>query len=437
MIGTEQIVIATLLTDTTAIDKILSILPINAFTEKENMEIYAAIQELYKNGFGVDIVTVANKTKNVNYILDITKHVGYNTNIMQHVGILLDRYTRERIKYMANSILIEAMDENKQVDDILKLAGKMFNEIDIQDQPSLTSISQELPDTLNAISEAKKYIEKTGLNYTGANTGFKALNDRLTGFQPETLTIIAARPGMGKTALMLYMAEQVSLSGMVLIFSLEMSKKQLIKRAISGLSEIEYHKLTNGSISDNDLSRVIKSSEPLAESNIYIDDTPGIHIDTLIRTCRTIAKKKEIKAVFIDYLQLLRGDGGNREQEIGYISRNLKGLAKIINAPVISLAQLNRSAEGRSDKRPTLADLRDSGQIEQDADDILMLYRDEYYNAVPEEEIGKMEIITRKCRNGSVGTDYVMADLRYNKFSDCDIMPKQKISFNYLENDPF
>lgn len=440
MITAEELIIATILNDSNSHDDIFSLLSVTHFAEKQNMEIYSAMQDMHKHGRTVDLVTLSEKInkQQLHYLLDLTAKVGYVPNILQHVSILLDRSTRERIKYMANTLLLEASDNNNQVDDILIMASRLLNEIDSTDQPTLTALPTEVPVTLKKISEAKEHRDKTGYSYTGVNTGFEGLNRSVTGWQPETLTIIAARPGMGKTSVMLYSAEAAAQTGMVLIFSLEMSKNQLIKRAISGKSGIEYHRLTNGNISDDDLRKVLQGSEKLMESKIYIDDTSGIHVDTLIRTCRKIAKKHKITAVFIDYLQLMRGEGGNRTQEIGYISRNLKGLSKQIYAPVICLAQLNRANESRSDKRPTLADLRDSGEIEQDADDIIMLYREEYYTAVPEEDIGKMELIRRKCRNGSIGTDIVRADLAYNNFYELDNDGKPQVNQKRtFDEDPF
>lgn len=439
MITAEEIILATILNDQHSQDDIFTLLTVNHFQEHRHMAIFATMQEMHKSGRSIDIVIISDKIEkqDFHYLLDLTAKIGYVPNINNHISILVDRNTRERIKYMANTLLLEASDNHKEVDDILIMAGRLLMEIDSTEQPSLTSLPDELPNTLQKISEAKEYRDKTGYSYTGINTGFECLNRRLTGWQPETLTIIAARPGMGKTAIMLHSAEIAAQSGMVLVFSLEMSKNQLIKRAISGKSGIEYHRLTNGNISSNDLKMVISGSEKLMESKIYIDDTSGIHVDTLVRTCRKIAKKNKIQAVFIDYLQLMRGEGGNRTQEIGYISRQLKGLSKQIYAPVIALAQLNRANESRSDKRPTLADLRDSGEIEQDADDIIMIYREEYYTAVSEDKIGEMELITRKCRNGSIGTDFVYADLAHNTFSELQQPVKKTVTFEDDDDMPF
>lgn len=433
-INIEEVVIGSMIIDNSCVADICAYLPEMAFTQQQCRETYEAIKKLNKQSKGVDILTVFEITKDFDFLTRVTKYIGNASHVMQHVGILLDKYNRALFTSHLQTLLTEALDNRVSLDSLLKSGTMLFQEIDQNDQPTMRALFQELPSALDKIEEARLHRERTGLSYSGADTGFPCLNERLTGYQPETLTIIAARPGMGKTAFMLWSAEAVSQSGIVLIFSLEMSKTQLLKRAISGKSGIEYHRLTNGNISERDMQDITEKSDVLMDSKIYIDDTPGIHVDVLIRTCRQIAKKHVVKAVFIDYLQLLRGDGQNRTQEIGYISRSLKGLSKNIYAPVIALAQLNRSVEGRSDKRPSLADLRDSGEVEQDADDIVMLYRDEYYGAVAPGEEGKMELITKKCRNGGIGTDYVFADLRHNRFSDFN---GGKTATFSSKNDPF
>lgn len=251
----------------------------------------------------------------------------------------------------------------------------------------------------------KLYTNKEDI--TGITTGFDDLNKKTNGLQRTDLILVAARPAMGKTAFSLNLVQNAALKGnaSVAVFSLEMSKEQLVQRMLSAQSHVELKKIKNGSLDENDWPRIIDAMSVLSNASIYIDDTPGIKISELRSKCRKLKIEKGLDLILIDYLQLMEGDGGNesRQQEISKISRSLKVIAKELNCPVVALSQLSRAPEQRSDHRPMLADLRESGAIEQDADIVMFLYRDEYYHPDSDRKnIG--EIIIAKNRHGETGS---------------------------------
>ena len=265
---------------------------------------------------------------------------------------------------------------------------------------------------MNAMDKIEKASRNNGV-VTGIPTGFIDLDYRTAGMQPSDLVLIAARPSMGKTAFVLNIAQHVAFkqNQTVAIFSLEMSKEQLVNRMLSMEARVDAQAIRNGGLQDGDWEKLIESASDIGSSGLIIDDTPGITIGELRSKCRKYKMEHDLKLVIIDYLQLMSGNGktDSRQQEISEISRSLKGLARELSVPVIALSQVNRACETRPDHRPIMSDLRESGSIEQDADVIMFLYRDEYYNKDSEDNKGKAELIIAKQRNGPIGT----VDLRW------------------------
>ena len=280
---------------------------------------------------------------------------------------------------------------------------------------------------MNVVNKIEQ-ASKSKSTVTGIPTGFTDLDYRTSGMQPSDLVLLAARPSMGKTAFVLNLAENFAVrqNYTTAIFSLEMSKEQLVNRILSMESRVDSQTLRTGSLSDNDWDQVVESSGIIANSHLIIDDTPGISIGELRSKCRRYKMEHDLKVVIIDYLQLMTGSGGknsdNRQQEISEISRSLKALARELNVPVIALSQLSRACETRQDHRPMLSDLRESGAIEQDADVVMFIYRDEYYNKDSEAK-NIAEIIIAKQRNGPIGTVELVWLPDYTKFGNIEHSP--------------
>ena len=275
---------------------------------------------------------------------------------------------------------------------------------------------------LEALDKIEK-ASKTQGSVTGIATGFLDLDYKTAGLQPSDLVLVAARPSMGKTAFVLNIAQHVAFHSdlCTAIFSLEMSKAQLVNRLFSLESRVDAQKLRSGNLSDNDWESLIEGAGTIGQSKLIIDDTPGISISELRSKCRKYKLEHDLKLIIIDYLQLMSGSGGrssdSRQQEISDISRSLKGLARELNVPVVALSQLSRAVEQRPDHRPMLSDLRESGAIEQDADVVMFIYRDDYYNKDTEDK-GIAEIIIAKQRNGPIGTVELAWLPRYTKFAN-------------------
>ena len=318
----------------------------------------------------------------------------------------------------SNDIINLGYDGSTKIEDVLEVAEKKIFDIS-QEKTSddFKSINSVLMDTYDMIEHL--YTNKSEI--TGITTGFRDLNKKINGMQRTDLLLIAARPAMGKTAFSLNLVQNAALKGdaSVAVFSLEMSKEQLVQRMLSAQSNVELSKLKTGKLNENDWPRIIDAMAVLSNAKIHIDDTPGIKISELRSKCRKLKIEKGLDLVLIDYLQLMEGEGQNesRQQEIAKISRSLKIIAKELNCPVVALSQLSRAPEQRADHRPMLSDLRESGSIEQDADIVMFLYRDEYYNPDTEKKnIG--EVIVAKNRHGETGTVELVWFGGIQKFAD-------------------
>ena len=327
------------------------------------------------------------------------------TNVDKYIKIVEEKSILRNIIKTGNDIIAAGYEQNEDVEDIMNVAEKKIFDL-IQDK-NTTGYSAIKDVLVQTFSELERLYNQKGF-VTGVETGFSDLDYKTSGFHKSDLIIVAARPAMGKSAFVLNIATHAAVNNNVpvIVFNLEMSKEQLVNRILCSEAMVDSNKIRTGKIDDNEWIKLANASGRLAEAPIYIDDTPGISIAEIRAKCRKLKLEKGIGLVIIDYLQLVEASGrrnSSREQEISEISRSLKILAKELDVPVIALSQLSRSAEKRDDKRPMLSDLRESGAIEQDADIVMFLYRDDYYNENSEKK-NIAEIILAKHRGGSTGT---------------------------------
>ena len=423
----EQSVLGSILLDKEAIISVSETLVAEDFYKEAHKVIYESMLKLYNNQSEIDLITLADDLRDQGYLNDIggvpyltslSTIVPTTSNIKYYVNIVKDKSVVRQLISAANDILNSGYDGSLKIGDVLENAEKKIFDISQERiNNDFQTINQVLKDTYDMIE--KLYTEKNEV--TGLTTGFRDLNKKINGFQKSDLLLIAARPAMGKTAFALNLVQNASLKGdaSVAVFSLEMSKEQLVQRMLSAQSNVELKKIKTGKLGANDWPRIIEAMAVLSEAKIHIDDTPGIKISELRSKCRKLKIEKGLDLVLIDYLQLMEGEGNNesRQQEIAKISRSLKILAKELNCPVVALSQLSRAPEQRADHRPMLSDLRESGSIEQDADIVMFLYRDEYYNPDTERKyIG--EVIVSKNRHGETGTVELVWFGEVQKFAD-------------------
>ena len=350
------------------------------------------------------------------YIANLSEGVSTTANIKYYCEIVEEKSTLRKLIKASNEIIAKGYEDEENIDVIVELAEqKIFNITQKRNQDGLEPIKSIL---LESFTKIEQLSQNTG-GITGLTTGFIDLDAKTSGMQKSDLILVAARPAMGKTAFSLNIVQNAAMKGdaSVAFFSLEMSKDQLVQRMLSSESHVELQKIINGRLTEEDWPKLVSSMGPLAQANIFIDDTPGITLMDLKAKCRKLKIEKGLDLIMIDYLQLMSGEGKNenRQQEISNISRGLKGLAKEMDCPVVALSQLSRAPEMRSDHRPILSDLRESGAIEQDADIVMFLYRDEYYHEDSEKKnIG--EVIIAKHRNGPTGTVELVFMGEFTKF---------------------
>ena len=410
----EQSVIGSMLMDKDAIGIAAEILTAEDFYQKQYGMVFDAIVSLFGQDKPVDLVTLQDKLvkdnappeiQSLDFIRDILNTVPTSANVKSYAEIVRDKAVLRRLIKSSEGIIQKCYDQSEETEEILEETEKtIFDILKKKGTHDFVPIEEVALTVLQKIQEASK---NKG-HVTGVPTGFTDLDYMTTGFQPSDLILIAARPSMGKTAFVLNIVEYVALkkNRPCMIFSLEMSKDQLVNRLFSMDSGIDAQVLRTGELSDNDWPRLIDTVGRVGDSNIIIDDTPGITAAELRSKCRKMKLERGLDLVIIDYLQLMSGGSrknDNRQQEISEISRALKGLARDLDCPVVALSQLSRACETRTDKRPMLSDLRESGAIEQDADIVMFLYRDEYYNPDTEKP-GEAEVIIAKQRNGPIGT---------------------------------
>lgn len=428
-IEAEQAVIGSMLIDQESISIAAEIVTPEDFYNRQYGIIYEAMLELNNEHKQVDIVTLQNKLKekdvpeelsSLDYMRDIVAAVPTSTHIKYYAGIVAEKSTLRRLIKASDEIENNCYDGKESLDFILDDAEKkVFEMVQRRNFEDFVPIDQVV---LNAVSRIEAAY-KAGGNVTGIPTGFIDLDYKTSGLQPAELILIAARPSMGKTAFVLNIAQHMAFrqNKSVAIFSLEMSKEQLINRLIALEGNIEASHLRNGKLDDSEWDKLAEAGAVIGDSKLIIDDTPGITVAALRSKCRKYKLEKGLDCIIIDYLQLMSGSGRveSRQQEISDISRSLKGLARELNVPVVALSQLSRAVEQRNDKRPMMSDLRESGAIEQDADVIMFIYRDDYYNKDTEKQ-NVSEIIIGKQRNGPIGTVELAWIPEYTKFGNLE-----------------
>ena len=427
----EQAVIGSMLTDRDAVISAIEVLKEEDFYREDNKTIYEAILNLYNRSEPIDIITLKaeltsmgmfDKIGGLEYIVGLPEKVPTTANVEKYISIVKEKSELRRLIKAANEIIEQGYDPTENIDDIMNSAEKkIFNIMQDKDQKSYSPIKDVLIDAFTELEQL--YNQKQHI--TGVPTGFIDLDYKTAGLHNTDLILIAARPAMGKSAFALNIATNAALKAKVpaVLFSLEMSKEQMVNRILCSEAMVDSNKVRTGKIDDDDWIKLADTMGDLSEAPIYIDDTPGISINEIRAKCRKLKLEKNIGLVVIDYLQLVQGSSkraqGSREQEISEISRSLKILAKEINVPVIALSQLSRAPEQRPDHRPMLSDLRESGAIEQDADIVMFLYRDDYYNEDSEDK-GLAEVIVAKHRAGSTGTVKLVWLGNYTKFANME-----------------
>ena len=422
----EQAIIGSMLTDRDAVISAIEILKEEDFYREDNKAIYTAILNLYNRAEPIDIITVKSELESMGkfeqvggleYLAELPEKVPTTANAMKYIKIVEEKSTLRRLIKTANEIIELGYSPTEDVEDIMEGAEKkIFNIMQEKNQKGYAPIKDVLVESFTKLEEL--YNRKQHI--TGVPSGFTELDYRTAGFHGSELILIAARPAMGKTAFALNIATNAAVKANVpvAVFSLEMSKEQLVTRILCSEYMVDSNKVRTGKLEEDDWTKLAGAIGPLSEAEIFIDDTPGINITEIRAKCRKLKLEKNIGMVVIDYLQLIQGSnkrGGSREQEISEISRSLKILAKELDVPVIALSQLSRAAEQRPDHRPMLSDLRESGAIEQDADIVMFLYRDDYYNQDSEKK-DIAEIIIAKHRGGSTGTVELLWLGSYTKF---------------------
>ncbi|MCI8384624.1 MAG: replicative DNA helicase [Clostridia bacterium] len=422
----EQAIIGSMLTDKDAVISSVEVLKEEDFYREDNRAIYSAILNLYNRAEPIDIITVKAELESMGkfeqvggleYLAELPEKVPTTANALKYIKIVEEKATLRNLIKTANEIIELGYDPTEEVEDIMEGAEKkIFNIMQNKNQKGYTPIKDILVDSFTELEEL--YNRKQHI--TGVPTGFAELDYKTAGFHGSELILIAARPAMGKSAFALNIATNAAVkSGVpVAIFSLEMSKEQMVNRILCSEAMVDSNKVRTGKLEEDDWTKLAGAIGPLSEAEIYIDDTPGISVMEIRAKCRKLKLEKNLGMVVIDYLQLVQGSnkrGGSREQEISEISRSLKILAKEIGVPVIALSQLSRAVEQRPDHRPMLSDLRESGAIEQDADIVMFLYRDDYYNQDSEKK-DIAEVIMAKHRGGSTGTVELLWLGSYTKF---------------------
>ncbi len=426
-IEAEQAVLGAVLLQNTALNKAMEHLQAADFYKAAHQKIFQAMIKMSTAGDAIDLVTLRDhllRKERIDavggaaYLSQLTEVVPTAANIQHYIRIVKEKSVARRLINAATEIVREGFDEAFGTEELLELAEKRIFEI------SGENIRQGFVGIEHIIKNSFEFIESLYERkelITGVPSGFADLDTKTSGFQPSDLIIVAGRPSMGKTALCLNIAQHVGIQAKkpVAIFSLEMSKEQLVIRMLCAEARVDAHRLRTGQLKKTDWGKLTNAAGDLSDAPIFIDDTPAISILEMRAKSRRLMLEHGLSMVIVDYLQLMRGHASaeRREQEISEISRSLKALAKELNIPVVALSQLNRSVESRNDKRPMLADLRESGAIEQDADVILFVSRDEVYKET-EENKGKAEIIIGKQRNGPTGTVALHFERRFTLFQN-------------------
>ncbi|MBD5510616.1 MAG: replicative DNA helicase [Lachnospiraceae bacterium] len=425
----EQSVIGSMIMDREAIVVASELVTGEDFYSRQYGILFETMVELHNEGKPVDLVTLQDRLKekdvppevsSLEFVRDLITAVPTSANIKYYAGIVAEKATLRKLIRLNEEIANTCYAGKESLEVILEdTEKKIFEVVQKRNTGEFVPIRQVVMNAMDRIERASK--NKGAV--TGIATGFADLDYRTAGMQPADLVLIAARPSMGKTAFVLNIAEHVAfkLNKTIAIFSLEMSKEQLVNRLFSLESKVDSQHIRTGQLSDQEWEKLIESAGVIGKSNLIIDDTPGISIAELRSKCRKYKLEHDLSMIIIDYLQLMSGSGrtDSRQQEISDISRSLKAIARELSVPVLALSQLSRAVEQRPDHRPMLSDLRESGAIEQDADVVMFIYRDEYYNHDTERP-GIAEIIIAKQRNGPIGTVELAWLPNYTKFANLE-----------------
>lgn len=428
----EASLLGAVLIDSDAIVKIADIVTPDDFYDEKHKRIYEAILQLYEKHNPIDVLTLSDQLKGTgllemvggaSYLTELTNFVPTAAHVEQYAEIVAQKALRRRLIKASQDIVTLGYDENRNLQELIEDAeSRLFNVSQQHVKQDVTSLEDVLAESFDRLDELHKDKGKI----RGVPTGFKDLDAVLAGLQKSDLFILAARPSMGKTALSLNLAHNVAVKAdqPVLVFSLEMSKEQLVDRMLAMESGVDAWALRTGNLNDTDFEKIGHAMGTLSEAQIYIDDTPGITVSDLRTKARREAHLRPLGLIIVDYLQLMSGGHryggeGNRVQEISEISRGLKGIARELNVPLVALSQLSRSVESRSPQIPQLADLRESGSIEQDADVVAFIYREDYYN--PDTDRRNItDIFIKKHRNGPTGAVELFFDKEKQRFRSLD-----------------
>lgn len=431
----EQSVIGAILLDNRLLTEISDRLSADDFYQVRHQILYGVMMELYRENRPIDLTTITTRLKDRNqfievggleYLIEISEAVPTTANVNAYVEIVREKSIARRLIDTANKISQDTMTSNKPLDELLDDAEKRIMDIS---RNRTASDFKLIGNVVNQVFDNIKKLQEAGQKLTGLQSGFNDIDKLTLGLQNEDLIIIAARPAMGKTAFVLNLARNVAKLNNnpgIAIFSLEMSAEQLVHRLLTSEAQIDSQNLRRGNLSSQEINRLIVAADTLSRYEIYIDDTPGIKVTDVRAKCRKLfhSRDKKLGMIIIDYLQLLSGsdkNSGNRQQEVSEISRTLKEIAREFKIPVIAVAQLSRQVESREDKKPIMADLRESGSIEQDADIVSFLYRDDYYNK-DSPRPGQVDVIFAKHRHGPTGEVSLFFNRQCSSFSDLDTL---------------
>ncbi|MFZ5945000.1 MAG: replicative DNA helicase [Bacillota bacterium] len=423
----EQAVLAAMMLERDAIYEAVQILKDEDFYRDSHGILYRTIVQLAEKGDPVDLITITeslrksgelDKVGGVGYIVEVANSIGTSANIVHYAQMVKEKALLRTLIKISNNIVNRGYEGGEEPEMLLDDAERMILEISQgRSRSGLIPISEVIESTI----EKLEFLHNKKSEITGLTSGFKDLDSFTSGWQGSDLIIVAARPAMGKTSFCLNIAQNAAAKAdvPVAIFSLEMSREQLVQRMISSTAEIDQQKIRTGRLYEKEWIALTNAIGPMAETKIYIDDTPAISVREIRAKTRRLKAEKGLGLIVIDYLQLMSGGrrSESRQQEISEISRSLKALARELDVPIIALSQLSRAVEQSNDKKPSLSHLRESGALEQDADIVMFIYRDEYYN--PEsEKLGIAEIIIAKHRNGPVGSVELSFRKEFTKFGD-------------------
>ncbi|MFV1970224.1 MAG: replicative DNA helicase [Acidimicrobiia bacterium] len=410
-IDAEESVLGAVLLSSDAANVALEKLHVEDFYKPSHQRIFEVIRQLFDSNEPIDAVTVSeglrrdgslDRMGGIESLTRLIDSVPSTSNVEYYAGIVEEHSLRRRLMKVGGDIGLIAVNTLDPIADVVDQAEQAVFAVA---ERRVGDGLQNIDDLLGPAIEKAEELHRNGAEVTGISTGYRDLDRKLAGLHPTNLLILAGRPGMGKTSLMLNIAQNVALAGnTVAIFSLEMSREEIVTRMLCANGRIDSQKLRTGRLTESDFTKLSNAAGALYKQNIFVDDSPGLTVTEIRAKSRRLRRRPGLDLIVVDYIQLMNGSGQeNRQQEIAMISRSLKGLARELNVPIIALSQLNRGVESREDKRPRLGDLRESGAVEQDADVVMFIYRDEYYYPEKVESKGVAEVVIAKHRQGSVG----------------------------------